>query len=121
MIAEKLKELRTSHGYTQAFLSKELKIGQATIACYENGIREPHISILIAYADFFQCSVDYLIGREDEFGNIVISNRETSALTEDAKSLLKIFQSLDPTHQKQILGYAEGFYQFANPKKILDL
>ena len=29
MIAEKLKESRTSHGYTQAFLSKELKIGQS--------------------------------------------------------------------------------------------
>lgn len=117
MIAERLKELRLSHGFTQAYLSKELRIGQATIACYENGTREPHISILSAYADFFQCSVDFLIGREDEFGNVVISSGKTKALPDDAKQLLKIFQSLEPMHQKQILGYAQGFYHHAHPNK----
>ena len=115
MTAKRLKELRTNHEYTQAFLSKELKIGQSTIASYENGTREPHISILIAYADYFQCSVDWLIGREDDFGNIVTANRETTAITVDAKELLDIFNSLEREHRAQILEYARYFAQHAHP------
>lgn len=117
MIAERLKDLRLTHGFTQAYLSKELHIGQATIACYENGTREPHISILSAYADFFQCSVDFLIGREDEFGNISIGEQKNAELSPDEKELLDLFKTLDPLHQKQVIGYVQGFAQRAHPAK----
>ena len=59
-----LKDLRKNQNLTQFQLSQALKIGQATIAGYENGSREPHINSLIAYANFFECSVDYLLGRK---------------------------------------------------------
>lgn len=47
-----LKDLRKNRNLTQFQLSQALKIGQATIAGYENGSREPHINSLIAYANF---------------------------------------------------------------------
>lgn len=116
MIAERLKELRKLHGFTQAYLSEKLNIGQATIACYENGTREPHISILSAYADFFQCSVDFLIGREDDFGNIMV-NAKGVQLSTDEETLLDLFRALEPTHKAQVLGYVQATAQFARPSK----
>ena len=78
-----LKDLRKNRNLTQFQLSQALKIGQATIAGYENGSREPHINSLIAYANFFECSVDYLLGREDYFGNITIQTEKPALLPHD--------------------------------------
>ena len=62
-INARLKMLRTENGLTQAELAKSLGIGQTTVAAYENS-HTPNIYSLIAYADFFECSLDYLAGRE---------------------------------------------------------
>ena len=104
-----LKELRKSRNLTQFQLSQILKIGQATIAGYENGSREPHINSLIAYADFFECSVDYLLGREDDFGNVVVQTEKPAPLPQDEQEMLQIYQSLSPAHRSQILEYARYF------------
>ena len=104
-----LKELRKSRNLTQFQLSQILKIGQATIAGYENGSREPHINSLIAYANFFECSVDYLLGREDDFGNVVVQTEKPAPLPQDEQEMLQIYQSLSPAHRSQVLEYARYF------------
>ena len=104
-----LKELRKSRNLTQFQLSQILKIGQATIAGYENGSREPHINSLIAYANFFECSVDYLLGREDDFGNVVVQTEKPDPLPQDEQEILQIYQSLSPAHRSQVLEYARYF------------
>ena len=104
-----LKELRKSRNLTQFQLSQILKIGQATIAGYENGSREPHINSLIAYANFFECSVDYLLGREDDFGNVVVQTEKPAPLPQDEQELLQIYQSLSPAYRSQVLEYARYF------------
>ena len=59
-----LKDLRKNRNLTQFQLSQALKIGQATIAGYENGSREPHINSLIAYANFLNAPlIIFLAGR----------------------------------------------------------
>lgn len=97
-ISEILKLTRTENGLTQKELSERLNIGQATIACYENGQREPHIANLIAYADFFECSLDYLAGRSDDFGNVIIGEERTKdgrgALSEEERILLEKYKKL---------------------------
>ena len=104
-----LKDLRKNQNLTQFQLSQALKIGQATIAGYENGSREPHINSLIAYANFFECSVDYLLGREDDLGNITIHTEKPAPLPQDEQELLNIYQALSPAHRSQILEYARYF------------
>ena len=89
-----LKDLRKNQNLTQFQLSQALKIGQATIAGYENGSREPHINSLIAYANFFECSVDYLLGREDDLGNITIHTEKPAPLPQDEQTLLNNFRKL---------------------------
>ena len=58
---ENLKILRNQRGLTQAEVASFLNISKQTYCHYEKNRYEPDISTLIKIADFFDCSVDYLI------------------------------------------------------------
>ncbi len=66
LIAQRLKSLREGAKLSQAKLSQELNIKQPLIARYETAINTPPYTALIAYADFFDVSCDYLLGRCEE-------------------------------------------------------
>ena len=59
----RLKELRKAKGISQLKLAMDLNTNQNTISRYETGEREPGIVELIKLADYFNVSVDYLLGR----------------------------------------------------------
>ena len=61
----KLKQIRKSKGISQLKLSLDLNMTQNTISRYETGVREPGINELIKIADYFNVSVDYLLGRTE--------------------------------------------------------
>ncbi len=61
----RLKEIRKSKGISQLKLALDLNTNQNTISRYETGEREPGISELIAIADYFNISIDYLLERTD--------------------------------------------------------
>ena len=61
----RLKELRRKKGISQFRLATDLNTTQNTISRYETGEREPGIAELIKIADYFNVSVDYLIGIEE--------------------------------------------------------
>ena len=46
-------------------LAMELNMGQNTISRYENELREADYETLIKFADYFNVSVDYLLGRTE--------------------------------------------------------
>lgn len=60
----RLKKLRKANGLTQHQLANELGMIKQTYSNYENEKREPNIATLIKVADYFDVSVDYLIGHE---------------------------------------------------------
>lgn len=104
-----LKELRTEKGLTRTVVAKECNVSTQCISALEMGKRNPTGSTLSALADFFQCSTDYLLGREDDFGNITIQSDTPATLPPDEQELLNIYQSLSPAHRSQILEYARYF------------
>ena len=61
----RLKKLRKEKGISQLKLALDLNTNQNTISRYETGEREPSIKDLIRIADYFNISVDYLLGRTD--------------------------------------------------------
>ena len=61
----RLKELRKKKGISQLRLATDLNTTQNTISRYETGEREPGIDELVKIADYFNVSVDYLIGRTE--------------------------------------------------------
>lgn len=103
---QKLKELRIERGKTQKDLAVLLSVTQQTYSDYEVGRTNPTPDALVKLADFFEVSTDYLLGREDDFGNVSIP---APSMSSDSKELLKIFESLDPMHREQILEYARYF------------
>ena len=61
----RLKELRKKRGISQVRLAMDLNTSQNSISRYENGEREADYDTLIAFANYFDVSVDYLLGRTD--------------------------------------------------------
>jgi transcriptional regulator with XRE-family HTH domain len=61
----RLKELRYKKKISQIKLSIDLNINQNTISRYENGVREADYKTLIMFADYFDVSLDYLLGRTE--------------------------------------------------------
>ncbi len=109
-IANVLKSMRIESGLTQQELSARLNIAQATIACYENGQRVPYISSLVAYADFFDCTLDYIVGRADEFGNRTknADARASDHLSDGELELIRKYRKLTKEQRAALLGYMDG-------------
>ena len=66
MYGERLKQLRKERGVQQRELAQMLGISIRGYQFYESGDNEPNIKVLIALADFYNVSIDYLVGRVDE-------------------------------------------------------
>ncbi len=60
-----LKKLRKENGLTQLSLQMKTGIEQALLSKYETGDRIPPTETLIILADFYNVSIDYLLGRTD--------------------------------------------------------
>ncbi|MGN1200722.1 MAG: helix-turn-helix domain-containing protein [Candidatus Caccovivens sp.] len=61
---DNLKLLRQEKHIGQVELAKQIGVSNGIISLWENGLREPNMSSLIALAKFFNVSIDYLVGLE---------------------------------------------------------
>lgn len=61
----RLRELRKKKGISQLKLAIDLCMNQNNVSRYENMERQADYKTLIAFADYFNVSVDYLLGRTD--------------------------------------------------------
>lgn len=102
----RLKELRKERGLKQKDLATVLQVAPQSIGYYENLINKPDPEMLIKIADYFNVSIDYLLGREDDFGNISVTTN--SDLTEDEKKILTTFRSLPPQRRKTFMFFVES-------------
>ena len=67
----RLKELRESKRLTQKEVAEIIGYSEISYARYEKGEREPDITTLCKLAEYFNVTVDYLIGR-DNLKNLII-------------------------------------------------
>lgn len=64
IFCERLHALRTGRGLKQQELAEELGISLRAYRYYEQGEREPQLSVLVRMADYFDLSLDELVGRQ---------------------------------------------------------
>ena len=64
VFGENLKSLRMEKGLGQVELAKAINVSKGIISLWENGLREPNMSSLIAVANYFNVTIDYLVGLE---------------------------------------------------------
>ncbi len=66
LINERVKNLRVTNNLTQKQLAEVLKIQPNSVQRIEYGTARPSLDTLIALADYFDVSLDYLVGRSDD-------------------------------------------------------
>ncbi len=59
---QKLTQARKDAGYTQTTVAELIKIKRSTLASYETGRTQPDIETLGKLADFYNVSIDWLVG-----------------------------------------------------------
>ncbi|MDV3426683.1 MAG: helix-turn-helix domain-containing protein [Bacillota bacterium] len=59
-----LKNLRKYYGYSRQDVANMIGLSFYAIREYEQGNREPNITTLIKLANVFNCSIDYLVGKD---------------------------------------------------------
>ena len=91
-----LKRLREENKKTQKEISDFLKMNQSNYGKYELGTIEPSIETLKLLADYYNVSLDYLVGRK--YGN------ELGFLTEFQYNTIKCFLLLNEQNQAIING-----------------
>ena len=70
----RLKEMRAECGLMRSKLAEDLHMNAGTIANYENEIRQAPYEALIRFAEYFDVSVDYLLGRTE--GEVPVKKAE---------------------------------------------
>lgn len=59
---ERLKDLRIEHGYKQEEIAQRLNVTTSAYGYYEQGRNEPSLKTLYEIAQFYEVSIDYLLG-----------------------------------------------------------
>lgn len=99
-MVKNLKYLRNLHSISQQQLANVIGTSQQSINKYENHNIEPDIGTLIAIADYFSTSVDYLIGHTDINRKIEIVHQYD--LNDDEASLVDGYRGLDAAEKDSI-------------------
>lgn len=84
-----LKELRTERGLTQVEVARAIGVAQGTIYFWENSINEPTAAYLIKLAQYFNVSVDELLG---------VDNREREL--SDKERILQMYKQMSPKQKR---------------------
>ena len=98
---ERLKEARLRKNISQREFSEDIGVIPGAVALWETGDRRPGMDQLQAISDYFNLSVDYLIGRED------VSYRY---LDTDQISLIESYNNADETTRemvRRLLAYSD--------------
>ena len=94
-----IQKLRKEHKYSQKELGDYLGIGVSTISMWESEKREPDYSHLMAIAELFHVSVDYILyGKVDDV-----------KLSPEEQEVLDLFRDLPVNQQFEIKGIIKGF------------
>lgn len=96
-----LRELRKNACYTQADVSRILNIQRQTYCNYENALRTPPIETLIALAELYHVSVDYLVRGTNNPSVMVVDIPHGSRM----KKMLGEFTSLTDHAQKEVIEF----------------
>ncbi len=86
-LGERLQKQRLKRGLSQKQVSITIGVSPGNVSNYESGERTPSLEKLIALADLYHCSTDYLLGLE----TVENAGLDISMLSEEQQQYLQIF------------------------------
>ncbi len=109
---QKLNDLREEKGITVEILAKAIGINVRTIFRWEAGESEITSNNLLALADYFGCTTDELLGRENyATGNIEIIGEKVA---DDEKEILAVYRALNADGKKAFLSMVKNLATLNN-------
>jgi transcriptional regulator with XRE-family HTH domain len=110
MFAENLKKLRKAKGLTQVQFAKIFNISTGTIAMWETNKRIPDTTMLIKIAEFFDVTVDYLLGKDDN-SHMDKKEKDPDNTDQDLIILNRNAKKLSPENRKKLLDMARVMFK----------
>lgn len=98
----RIKQLREERGWSQRALALKINANPKTVNFWERGSSVPSAEFVIALADIFECTADYLLGREDDIGAVNVQRE----LSEDEREFLSAYSSLGKAERRELLDFA---------------
>lgn len=99
----RIRQLREEKGLSQRALATKIGANPKTVNFWEREMSEPTAGFIIALADVFECTADYVLGREDEFGSVNVQKE----LSPEERRLLLFFAQLSPKNKDELFTFAE--------------
>lgn len=90
----RLKELRLEKGLTLKELSENLNTTNTTLSRYENSLREPKVYTLKEISNYFNVSVDYLLGNTDERKYVAYHGKDVELILRETINKLENTEGL---------------------------
>ena len=116
-IGGKIYSLRVAKGMTQEQLAAILCVSPAAISKWERNLSNPSIEMLWELADYFECSMDELVGREESrLAKVGMYNSEKMQLVEVAEELLACSEI---SRNQGLLALDERMKQYEGESKFL--
>ena len=97
---DRLKELRVQTKLSQAQLSTRLGYGKSTLGAWELGRTQPGIEGLITLANYFNVTVDYLIGKSDF--SVTPQHQNMMEVFPYERQVIKAYRALAPSQQEMV-------------------
>lgn len=101
MLGSRLSYLRKSKGKTQEDISKVLGVTRPAYTAYETGKRNPDYDTLEKIADYYDVSIDYLLGRTDDKDFSKNDDKEFEAFANDPE-LQKWYKELPESKEEDL-------------------
>ena len=115
-LGNRLRALRESKHLKQEDIWKEFSLASSSYSQYESNKRRPPYELLIKFADYYDVSVDYLLGRIDTYYPTVISSRKLAVYTEQELAVIYMIHEMDEANRKSVYDFTQ--YVYDNYKKI---
>lgn len=121
---ERILDLIQSNNITAAKLTQEANLTNGLITQWKKGLQKPSTDALVKIADYFEVSLDYLLGRTNDcsvkvntvtdnhgiighnHAPVTIINGSERKLSEQEVALINLFEKLDVLKKAQLLTYA---------------
>ncbi len=104
ILGMRIKNLRETANLTQLDLAAQLNVSNTTLSQYESGQRVPSDDIKIKIAEFFNVSVDYLLGKVDKK---IKATPEVIPLSSEQQELLDATSDLPDEDLRKAIEYVE--------------
>lgn len=114
LLTDRLKKLRKEKKLSQYEVAEKLGFSRGKLANYEQGSRQPDYETLEKLADFYGCSIDYLLGRSNDPR---LTESEQKEVDKRYKEILEILETLPEDKKEEKIEQIKTYAKFIRDQK----